>query len=1045
MLHVSLLGEQVIADESGVRTRSSRSAALVAFLAAHAGSPQPRPRIAGLFWPESGEAQALTNLRRELHHLRQALGPEPSLVITPRDLCWGDSETCRVDLRVFATARAAALASAAAGDDAALVKHAVEAIDQYRGELLPGSYDDWLTDLRSSLERECTELCDLLAEAGRRVGDVRTAAAAARRRIQLQPLEEAGYRTLMRLQADLGDRAGALSTYHHCASVLERELGVSPDPATRREFERLLARPGSVSGGPLGTSAAAAWSASRSGRADPGFLGRSAELETLHDLWQAAANGHAGLAIVRGSAGVGKTRLVAMVAERARQQGAVISTSQCFAAAGRLALAPVAEWLRTPAVQAAAASLDEAWRTELARLIPPGGPDPSSGPGPAAGPSAMVAAWQRHRFLEGLARALLAVSRPMLLVLDNVQWCDQETLGFLPFFLGLASGARVLIAATLRDGQPDEDPALARWIGRMRETGLLTELTLQPFTTTGTARLAEAVSGRPLPAADADLLQAATGGFPLYIIEAMRCAAGPGSGSSDSGGAMESSGGSLAADDLTGVLRQRLAQTSDEAGETAGLAAAVGTNFSLDLLTEASDLDPGAVVTAVDELWRQRIVREFGDGYDFAHDLLRETAYQEISPPRRWLLHRRVAQSLERLHADGIDLVAEQLAEQYACGGRPDRAAAYYQRAAEVAASRFAHAEAIRLHREALAMTARQPPGRDRDNRELAVLQAMAAPLNARDGYSSDELRTVLDRSIELAESLGRSEDTVTGMLALWTSLFVRGQTAASYAAATRARDRLDAASTLSSAADFAVGGSAISLGKPAEGLRFLGRAAELGHGAVWLFVGTRTDVHGAAFAAHAHWLLGQAEVARSTSLDAVALARSVSDPYNLAVALAYRSVLCQMDDDRAGLRAAVTELGRLCGRYEFAYYREWGLILDGWSRGGEAGLELARRGIAQLRSAGALARMPYWMSLAADLHADCGQPGAARATLDAAIATARAHDDLWWLPEVMRLRAAYDEPSGTRRRLREAAGLAAGQGSIMLHRRCEASLTELR
>ena len=51
--------------------------ALVAFLAAHAGSPQLRQRIAGLFWPDSTDAQALTNLRRELHHLRNALGSEP--------------------------------------------------------------------------------------------------------------------------------------------------------------------------------------------------------------------------------------------------------------------------------------------------------------------------------------------------------------------------------------------------------------------------------------------------------------------------------------------------------------------------------------------------------------------------------------------------------------------------------------------------------------------------------------------------------------------------------------------------------------------------------------------------------------------------------------------------------------------------------------------------------------------------------------------------------------------------------------------------------
>ena len=103
MLHVCVLGEQSVTDErtASVRIRSSRTVALIGFLAAHAGSPQTRQRIAGLFWPESGDGQALTNLRRELHSLRQLLGDEPSLVVTPRDLCWRDSPTCRVDLRRF--------------------------------------------------------------------------------------------------------------------------------------------------------------------------------------------------------------------------------------------------------------------------------------------------------------------------------------------------------------------------------------------------------------------------------------------------------------------------------------------------------------------------------------------------------------------------------------------------------------------------------------------------------------------------------------------------------------------------------------------------------------------------------------------------------------------------------------------------------------------------------------------------------------------------------------------------------------------------------
>src|SRR5271156_5491112 len=122
MLHVSLLGEQAITEDGvNVAARSSRVVALVAFLAARAGVPQSRQRIAGTFWPESTDAQALTNLRRELHHLRQILGAESSLVVTSRDLCWRDTGTCRVDLRVFTTARAAALAAAKAGDDAGVL------------------------------------------------------------------------------------------------------------------------------------------------------------------------------------------------------------------------------------------------------------------------------------------------------------------------------------------------------------------------------------------------------------------------------------------------------------------------------------------------------------------------------------------------------------------------------------------------------------------------------------------------------------------------------------------------------------------------------------------------------------------------------------------------------------------------------------------------------------------------------------------------------------------------------------------------------------
>ena len=1021
MLHVSVLGEQAIIDDgAGVQTCSSRAVALVAFLAAHAGVPQSRHRIAGMFWPDSTDAQALTNLRRELHHLRQVLGDERSLVVTPRNLCWRDSETCRVDLRIFDSKRRAALAAAAAGDDAGVLGHAVAAVAQYKGDLLPGVYDDWLLEARSGLERQCADLCDLLCAARARTGDLAGAVDAVRRRIQLQPLEEAGYRTLMLLQADLGDRAGAVSTYHHCASVLERELGVIPDPATRQVFQRLMA-----DGDPAGASLPGLQpDVPRSGFAAARLVGRLRELGLLQDLWRAAAAGRPGLALVGGGAGVGKTRLVAEIAEMARLQGAVVASSQCFGTSGRLALAPVADWLRNPAVQAAVAALDPAWRVEVGRLAPAGGRGER-----AAGSRSMAGAWQRHRFFEGLARGLMPVGRPVLLVLDNMQWCDQETLAFLAFFLGLAPGTPVLVAGTLRNDTLDEAPELADWTVRMRATGLMAELSLSPLDAADTARLAEAISGRPLRADDVDLLQATTGGFPLYVIEAVRGGVDPG-------------GTPLLADDLTAVLRNRLGRVTAAAREVAGLAAAVGKNFTLDLLTEASDLDAGTVVGAVDELWRRRIMREFGDGYDFSHDLLRDTAYAQVSPPKRWLLHRRVAQALELLHADDADTVSAQLAEQYARGGRPGRAVAYYRRAADVAAGIFAHAEAIRLHKEALSIVRHLPEGKDRDRQELQVLEAMAAPLNARYGYSSPQLQRALERSIDLAESLGHKDSTLTGLVALWATQFVQGRIADGYQTATRALTLVDPGSELSGPAHFAVGGSAVSLGIPAEGLRHLELAAKLASGAVWLSVGTRADVHGTAWAAHAHWLLGHDAEALAACQETIKLARAIDHPYCLAVALAYGAITHQMRHDMPELRDTVSELRELCGRYGFAYYREWGLILDGWSRPDESGLDLARRGIVNLKKAGSFARRPYWLSLLADLLARNDRLGAAQAALDAALVAGRVRDDLWWLPEVMRLRAAHDAGEAAISRLRSAAEMAAAHGSVGLLRRCEHDLT---
>jgi DNA-binding SARP family transcriptional activator/tetratricopeptide (TPR) repeat protein len=1023
LLHVTLLGGQVLADAAGtVRLRSSRTIALVAFLVAHTGRPQTRQHIAALFWPDSTDEQALTNLRRELHHLRGALGGDPALVVTSRDLCWQDTATVSVDVREFGRERAAALAAARTDDVDAVLAHASAAVDRYQGEFLPGSYEDWALAFRDTLDQQCVELLDLLRDTRARTGDLIGAVEVARRRIQLRHLEETGYRAMMTLQGDLGDRAGAVSTYHRCASVLERELGVEPDPATQAVLTKLLAREG-----PAVTAVSASEPAvPRSGPAAAPLVGRHREARALVELWRTAATGRPAVAVVRGDPGVGKSRLVAEVAAACRHEGAVVAQAQCFGTSGRLALAPVGDWLRIPEVQAAHATLDAVWRAEVDRLVP----SERTRRDHPAGQRAMADSWQRHRFYEGLTRALVAVGRPLLLVLDNLHWCDQETLAFITFCLGLAADAPIMIAATLRDEDRDQEPGLGEWLARTRAAGLLTEIPLGPLEAADTAALTEAIIGRPLTDADVEVVQVSTGGIPLSIIEAAR--------SVD-----DDPANAFPVGNLTSVLHQRWEQLSPTGRQVIGLAAAVGRDFTLDLLTEASDLPADEVVRVVDELWRRRILREVGDGYDFSHDLLRDAAYREVSPPQRWLLHRRIAQGLELLHADDPDAVSAQLAEQYARGGRGERAVTYYQRAAEIADCMFAHAEAIRLCEAALSVLRRLPEGADRAAKELKVLEAMAAPLSARYGYSSPQLQEALERAIALAERLRRRGALINGLIGLWYSLYVRGETAAANRAVDRALTLVEPNSELSGPVHFEAGVAAVTLGRPAEGLRHFAIAASLGRTSS-LWVGTDPDVHGMAFAAQAHWLLGHDDDTQASSAGAVALARATGSPFNLAIALGYRAVTHHLCHDVPALATTAAELRELCRRYDFAYYGEWGLILDGWVQGGTRGLALARQGVEALTAAGSFTRMPYWLSIVADLAARTDRTEEAAATLDAALAAGRARDDLWWLPEVMRMRAAYDNPDQAVRRLTAAARLATQHGSVRLLRRCRDDLDAL-
>ena len=1018
MLRVRVLGERsAVDDETGeVLTRSSRTIALIAYLALHPGSPQPRSRIAEAFWPDSAQQQALTNLRRELHQVRRLPGADASVVVTATDLTWVGTGEVAVDLVEHLAGRARAL-DRAHDDPDTLLAEGQRALAAYGGDLLPGLYDEWVLTQRAGLVDGARELCGALAVAAGAARRWDLAVRAARRRITLDPLDETAYRDLMRLQAEQGDRAGALATFHRCADVLEGQLGVRPDPATCELRDRLVADRAAVEPEPPEPTSV-------------GLVGRADELAWLERALEDAARGSVRTVLVTGEPGVGKTRLVDELVQRAAAAGACVAGAHCYADAAPLPLAPVAQWLAEPALEPWLAALPAPWREEVDRLLPGGGGSADGG-----GARGVVDAWRRHRFARGLAEALRPPGRVVVLVLENAQWCDLETLELLGLLRSDDPRRPLLLVLTARSGDLDAGPGLDGWVRRARAAAPVRELALRPLGPSASAALLQ----RLCPGASTEqarLLHAATGGFPLHLVEAVR--RDPGLVDLD-----------VAAPDLGELLRSRFDDLDAECRGVVDLAAAVGRDVALDLLVAASDLSPEAVVRAVDELWRRRILTVHRERYDFSHDLLRRAAYDQLTPATRWLLHRRVAAGLEELHAGDLDPVADQLAEQYARAGATRRACELFQRAAQLADSVYAHADAARLHRRTARLVADLPAGPGRDRRELRALSGLARSLNASRGYSDPELAATLTRAVELAEHAGLLDATVDGLVGLWAARFVQGDIPRAHGLAQRALALVEPgrpgdpdSDLLRSQAHFACAGSLLSLGAPGESLVHFEQATTLGADEASLSIGSHPAVHAHAWSAHAHWLLGDASSAGRRAEEAVARARALAHPYSLTIALGYAALTRQLLGDTDGLLACTDELAELSGRHGFAYYADWGELLAGWAADDGAGTARMEAALARLRRTGAFTRMPYWLDLLAQRTAD---PHRALALLDAATVSARTHSDVWWLPEVLRRRAGLLAPEQATPLLEQAAALAAEHGSAALLERCRDALASTR
>ena len=318
MLEVRLLGQfEVLLDGRSISIPTRNAQSLFAYLVLHAGKAQRREQLAGLLWPDSSEENARSNLRHELWRLRKALGTQADTYLISDDLTIAFNPHSAYDLDVLQ------MESASLEDSPA--EDLIAALSVYRGELLPGFYEEWVFVERNRLaaffEERMARLLELLQTEGRWAEALDWGL----RWIAMGQWPEPAYRALMSAYANRGDLSKAMATYERFSQGLQKDLGVGPSEQTQALYKRLKTgwQPAAQKEAPTGGTqlpksqqeiAAPTLALPRVRRSNlprplTSFIGREKEIQQVERLVSEAR-----LVTLTGSGGVGKTRLAIQVA-----------------------------------------------------------------------------------------------------------------------------------------------------------------------------------------------------------------------------------------------------------------------------------------------------------------------------------------------------------------------------------------------------------------------------------------------------------------------------------------------------------------------------------------------------------------------------------------------------------------------------------------------------------------------------------------------------------------------------------------------------------
>jgi predicted ATPase len=348
----------------------------------------------------------------------------------------------------------------------------------------------------------------------------------------------------------------------------------------------------------------------------------------------------------------------------------------------------------------------------------------------------------RFRLFDATTSFLRSVSltRPLLLVLDDLHAADAASLLLLQFMVAGLAEARILLLGLYRDVDPGVRDPLSETLAELRRHTVTHELPLSGLPEDDVASFVSLTYGQEPAAHLVGALHRATGGNPLFLGEVMRLLATEDALESISDAAVWRR---TIPESVRAVIRRRLRHLSENCQLVLVLASVLGPEFDLEALEQVSEASGDVLLDVLDEAARERIVADVPGQpgrLRFTHALIRDTLYDEVPPGRRVQLHRRVGDALEKLYADNIEPHLAELAHHFYESARPaaaEKALAYARRAGERSLGRLAYEEAARLFTVG-----------------LKVLDRMERP--------HDEIRCELLLALGDAQARGRNADVET-------------------------------------------------------------------------------------------------------------------------------------------------------------------------------------------------------------------------------------------------------------------------------------------